>query len=64
MFTPEVDLEKKKKKAFPTFMTMRTFARDNILALKVNANKCSFLQESFEVCRHDMLWIIALWFSS
>lgn len=35
------------KKAFSTLRTMRKFVRDNILALKVNANKYSFLQGNF-----------------
>lgn len=45
MFTLEGDLGG--KKAFSTLRTMRKFARDNILALKVNANKYSFLQGNF-----------------
>lgn len=66
MFTPEGDLEggkKKVKKALSTLMTMSKFARDNILVLKVNANKCSFLRGSFEVCPHGELWLIAMWLS-
>lgn len=56
--------EKKIKKALSTLITMSKFARDNISVLKVNANKCSFLQGSLEVCPHGELWLIAMWLSS